>query len=230
MRDHDERALPVQQRLLQPLDGFQVEVVGRLVQQQQIRLLEQQLRQQCARALAAAQMRQLLAVLILVEAQPAEHLADAHLVVIAAGHLEGGLRMAILVEQRGDSRHRRAARPRPGDAPTRPARRPGRAAGRRRVSIASCRVIVASRWRVLRQIADRQPALANDIAAGRWLGAGQNAQQGGLARAVRADHADAVACFDAEIHAAKTSSAPYALLRPDAIRRDMPRLLQTGAL
>ena len=46
MADHDDGALEVQQKVLQPVDGVDVQVVGGLVQQQDIRIAEQRLGQQ----------------------------------------------------------------------------------------------------------------------------------------------------------------------------------------
>ena len=99
MGDDDQRTLPAQQGLFQPLDRFQVQVIGRLVQQQQVRLAQDQLGQQRPGALAAAQVRQRLVVLVLVEAQPTQHLGDADLVVVAAGHFEGHLGLAVGCQQ-----------------------------------------------------------------------------------------------------------------------------------
>ena len=44
--DHDDGALEVQQKVLQPVDGVDVQVVGGLVQQQDVRVAEQRLGQQ----------------------------------------------------------------------------------------------------------------------------------------------------------------------------------------
>ncbi len=46
MRDDDHRAIAVVQHIFQPADGVDVEVVGRLVQQQNVRVGEQRLYQQ----------------------------------------------------------------------------------------------------------------------------------------------------------------------------------------
>ena len=55
--DDQHRARVVAQRPLQPGDALGVQVVGRLVEQQQVRLLEQQAAQRDAAALAARQVR-----------------------------------------------------------------------------------------------------------------------------------------------------------------------------
>ena len=56
MRDDDQRAFVAHQEVLQPVDGVEVEVVGRLVEQQRLRLAEQRLREQHADLLAALQL------------------------------------------------------------------------------------------------------------------------------------------------------------------------------
>ena len=48
MRDDNHRAVAVVQRLLQPANGVDVQVVGRFVEQQDVRVREQRLRQQDA--------------------------------------------------------------------------------------------------------------------------------------------------------------------------------------
>ncbi|MNY62997.1 hypothetical protein D3C86_1999000 [compost metagenome] len=55
MADHQHGALERQQDLFEQLEGFHVEVVGRLVQHQQVGRLAEQLGQQQARTLAARQ-------------------------------------------------------------------------------------------------------------------------------------------------------------------------------
>ena len=56
MGDGDDRALVLLQVLLQPVDGLGVQVVGRLVEQQHVGLLQQQAAQRHAAALAARQI------------------------------------------------------------------------------------------------------------------------------------------------------------------------------
>ncbi len=62
---------------------------------------------------------------------------------------------------------------------------------------------VAGGRRVLRQIADRQPALPRDIAGGLRLGICQNPQHRRFARPVCADKPDPVTCLDAQVNARK---------------------------
>ena len=195
-----QRAPPSQQQLLQPLHRFQVQVVGRLIQQQQIRLGQQQLGQQRTGALAAAEVRQRLVVLVLVEPQAAQHLTDARLVIIAAGHLERGLRLTVgrqqlsVIGRAGCGRlgqpvlhlgQRGALRPQVGEH-----------FQHRLVQ----RVIARWRW-VLGQVAHGQAPFARHIAGRGCLRPGKDAQQRSFARAVRADKPDAIPRFDAQIHA-----------------------------
>ena len=56
MADEHQRAGESQQQLFQPLDGGQIEMVGRLVQQQQVGVAGQRSRQGCAPALAARKL------------------------------------------------------------------------------------------------------------------------------------------------------------------------------
>ena len=62
VRHTQHRALVLFEVLLQPIDGFRVEVVGRLVQQQDVRLLKQQATQGHPTALSPTQLRNLLVV------------------------------------------------------------------------------------------------------------------------------------------------------------------------
>ena len=97
--DHQQGALPAPQGALQPLHRLDVQVVGRLVQDQQVGRFQQQTRQQRPRLLAAAQVPQRHLPLRPREAQTLQHLGDAHLVVVAALPLEALLRRAVARQQ-----------------------------------------------------------------------------------------------------------------------------------
>ena len=56
VRDDDQRPVVADQELAQPVDRVEVEVVGRLVEEQRVRAAEQRLRQQDAHLLAALQL------------------------------------------------------------------------------------------------------------------------------------------------------------------------------
>ena len=57
MRDDEQRAAPCSEVAGEPVDAFDVEVVRRLVEQQQLRRVEQQARERNAAALAPRQAR-----------------------------------------------------------------------------------------------------------------------------------------------------------------------------
>ena len=99
MADDQHRAVPLAQGALQPLDGFQVKVIGGLVQHQQVGLFQQQARQQGARLLPAGKVRQRHLPGILAQPQPLQGLLDVQFICIAAGGFEGGLQFAVLLEQ-----------------------------------------------------------------------------------------------------------------------------------
>ena len=56
VRDDDQHAFVLVQKILQPVDRIEIEVVGRLVQQQRLRMSEERLRQQHADFLSARQL------------------------------------------------------------------------------------------------------------------------------------------------------------------------------
>ena len=72
MRNHDQHAFVVVQIILQPVHRIEIQVVGRLVQQQRRRIAEQRLRQQHADLLAALQFAHLALVQRRFHAQPVE--------------------------------------------------------------------------------------------------------------------------------------------------------------
>ena len=88
------------QIVLQPLQRGEVEVVRRLVQQEQIRLLQQQLAERGACLLAAAQMRSRARLLLARKAEAIQHLAHARLQRIAARVLEALLYIGVARERR----------------------------------------------------------------------------------------------------------------------------------
>ena len=56
---YDYRILKIDQKLLQPCDGVQIQVVGRLVQQQNIRISEQCLRKEYLHLLSTQEISHL---------------------------------------------------------------------------------------------------------------------------------------------------------------------------
>ena len=101
MGNDDDRSLIVHQKLLQPGDGGKVEVVGRLVQQDDLRLAKQRLRQQDLDLVLVRQGTHLLIQQVLVKAQTFEQLADLGFNLPAAKlcklRLQRGGKLAVLV-------------------------------------------------------------------------------------------------------------------------------------
>ena len=59
MRDDDQRAVVAAEELLEPVDRVEVQVVGRLVEQQRLGMAVERLRQQDAHLLSALQLAHL---------------------------------------------------------------------------------------------------------------------------------------------------------------------------
>ncbi len=76
-------------------------MIGRLVQQEQIRLLQEQLAKRGARLLAAAEVRGGRGLLLARESQPVQHLAYALLDGVAAGMLDLRLELAVALQHAG---------------------------------------------------------------------------------------------------------------------------------
>ena len=121
VRDHDQRAFVADEEIAQPVDRVEVEVVGRLVEQQRLRIAEQRLRQQHAHLLAALQLahqammelvgniealqqdrRVALGLVAVFFADDALELAEAH--AVGVGHLALGVeeRRALRARSTGD--------------------------------------------------------------------------------------------------------------------------------
>src|SRR5687767_13763263 len=117
MRDDDQRAVVAGQEFDQPVNGVEVEMVRRLVEQQRLWMTEQRLRQQHADLLAALQLRHRPLVQCVRDVQALEQdgrvalgrvavlfpddafqLAEAHAVVI--GHLGPGVQQLALLQGR----------------------------------------------------------------------------------------------------------------------------------
>jgi hypothetical protein len=59
VRDDDQRAVVVNEEFAKPVDRVEVQMVGRLVEEERLRMTEQGLRQQHAHFLAALELRHL---------------------------------------------------------------------------------------------------------------------------------------------------------------------------
>ena len=175
--DDQDRARIGPQMAFEPGGGLGVEMVGRLVEQQQFRLFEQELAQRDAAALAARELRDL--PVVGRAAQRVHRLVDLGIeipqalgldLVLERRHLVGGLvrivhgEFVVAVEDRllrADAEH---------DV------------------VADVQLLIE--LRLLRQVADAR-ALGDPGLAGPFLvEAGHDLEQGRLARAVDAEHAD----------------------------------------
>ena len=203
VRDQHHAPAKRGERLVEPLERGQVEVIGGLVEQQHLRILEQQLRQLDAHQPAAREARERARARGGVEAEPLEHALDSRLAregvlareacvqgVIAlgegCGHVavrgrDAGLELAQLRLERVEVREGAGGlgldRARPGGVDLLPQQRHARA------------------------------ARAAALAAVRRLGACRDAQQRRFADAVGAHQRDAVARAHLEIHAREQRAA-----------------------
>ena len=197
--------LEAPQELVEPGEGGDVEVVGRLVEQQQVGILQEQPRQRGAHLPAAGEGRAGLLQLGQREAEPgqqpfgavaAEPLVEVVELLVQVGQRRRELQLGLAVGgraqpvlgrrqpllQRGSPRHRRQ-------------HRLDHRAGR-------------ERGHVLRQVADAGAAPPGERAGvGRHL-ACQDAEQGRLAGAVGAEQADPVVRADREAGAVEEDLGP----------------------
>ncbi len=194
VRDQDDRVRVGRQVFLEPVARVEIEVVGRLVEQQQAGPPEQQLGQRDAHLPAARERLGGLAEVVLAEAEAAQHgrdpqvdavavvaaelllqlgVADQHRLVLALGH-------AVVAQPRLERVHLGLPRQQVGE-------------GRRRLVEQGPAAVVQA---VLRQVADGQPARGDHLAGVGLVDAGQDAQQGGLAGPVRAAQADPLPIAD----------------------------------
>ena len=97
--DHEHGAAVALEEVLQPAHALQVEVVGRLVEQQQVRLAQEQLGQRDAHLPAARELVGGARHVRLVEAQAEEHAVRLAFNVVAVAGLEARAQGAVLLEQ-----------------------------------------------------------------------------------------------------------------------------------
>ncbi|CAB4346371.1 unannotated protein [freshwater metagenome] len=98
MGDEDDRRVQFHQRLLKPFERFDVEVVGRLVEQQHIGRASQRSGQRAARHLAAGEAVERASEVALVEAEAEDDVGHAVAPVVAAGQLEAGLHVCVGID------------------------------------------------------------------------------------------------------------------------------------
>ena len=190
MGGDQQRVGPAGEKAVEPGQRVEVEVVGRLVHEQEVRLGEQRLGEGETAALAAAELRHGLAPLVLGEAEAHEHLGQARAVVVAGA---AGLEAVV---------QRRIALLRALDAGAEVVRRFGKVAfevdqvveGRKRFFLNR-----RAAGRLGRDLLHQGDAgVPRDVATARgWRHlAGQHLQQRRLAGAVASDQADAVAVVE----------------------------------
>ena len=100
VRDEDHRVRVGDEVLLEPVARLEVEMVGRLVEQQQVRRAQQQLRQRETHLPAARQVIGQLLLHLRLEAEPAQHRRDLELDLIAVAQAEAILHLAVAREHR----------------------------------------------------------------------------------------------------------------------------------
>ena len=97
--DHHHRAGISLEVRFQPLHGGKVQVVGGLVQDQDVRLFQQELGDAQPRQLAAGQHPHVFLPGVLGKTHAAQHLFDVHIHVVAIGGVHDGLQGGVLFQQ-----------------------------------------------------------------------------------------------------------------------------------
>ena len=183
VRHADDRARVLLEVLLEPRHGFRVEVVGRLVEQQHVRLRKQQAAERHAAPFAAGELRDL--GVPRRQAQRVGRDVELALEVVAVDARQQCLELALLGGELVEVRIRFAVE---------------------RVHLLEARERILHRLhrllddgthvrrgielRLLRQQAHLDAGLGPGLALDVGVGPRHDAQQGGLARAVEAEHAD----------------------------------------
>ena len=208
VRGDEERPGPAPEVLLEPLQGVEVQVVRRLVEQQQVRIGDDQAGQRGARLLAAGQRGRRLGPLVAGEAEPGQRRVDALVERVAAEDLEPVLQVRVgrLHDPAVSLERRELARPSGPRcaAPVRTAVRSVRRGHERLVEVG-----------LLGEQPDGQAALAVDLAAVGLVAAGGDPQQRRLARPVRPDQPDAVAERDRRHRcASRITNVPISRVTP----------------
>ena len=100
MGDEDDGRVDRRQLALEPLEALDVEVVRRLVEQQQVGVAGERAAERGARQLAARERRELPVEVVIAEAEPAQHRGGAVAPAPAARVLEPRLRLAVAAHRR----------------------------------------------------------------------------------------------------------------------------------
>ena len=192
MRYDEDRALEVRKEILEPADGLNVQMVGRLVEQKDVRLAEQRTREQHLDLLDVAEVLHLgVQNSVCVQTQTVEQLAGFGLGVPAAHLGELGFKLrrlvAVLLGERVLHVERVLL-----------------AHDSEQALVAAENGVengfVVEREVVLLEYAHARLGRDGYRAGGRVEVARQDAQEGGLARAVRADNAVAVALREFQVY------------------------------
>ena len=119
VRDQDHTGVEPRQLALEPLEALHVEVVGRLVEEQQVGVAGERARERRARQLAARERVERAVELRVAEPEPAQHGRGAVAPVPSTGVLEAGGGLAVAPQRR---RRRGLRRPSPARGPAAPLR------------------------------------------------------------------------------------------------------------
>ena len=193
VRGHQQRALVALEELLEPDQDLEVEMVGRLVEQHRVGPHQQDAGERDAHLPAARERADVAVHHLLAEAEAREHLARAGLERVAAELLEARLHLAVALD---DALHLVGA-VRIGHGVLELVQlgrhRAHRAGAIHRLGHGAVPRHLAD---VLAEVADGDAAIDRDLALVGLLLAGDHAEQGGLAGAVRPDQADLLAAVE----------------------------------
>ena len=205
VRDEQHRAVEAVQLLLEPLERAEVEVVRRLVEQQQVRVRRERTRERGPGQLAARERLERTLELLVGEPEPAQDRPEARTPGVAAGGLELTLGRVVLRQRRGRPVARRHARLELGES------RLGGADVRQALADVAAEREAARQGRAL--IVQRDAvALGVRDAAGIRLGlAREHAQERRLARAVPPDQGEPLARRQRERDAREDDVRPEAV-------------------
>jgi hypothetical protein len=190
VRGHHQRALERAQPVLEPQDRLEVEVVGGLIEQQRVRLHDQDPREPDAHLPAARERADVAVHLLGREAEAREHGARARLEPVAAERLEARLRLAVALDERVEL----ALPLRVGERVlelVQLARRFGH--GARAVERGLEHGLILELADVLAEVSDRRAAVDRDLPGVGLLLARDQPEDRGLAGAVRSDQPDLLA-------------------------------------
>ena len=204
MADHQNCTGVAAEIIFQPLHGGKVEMVGGLVQNQDVRLFQQQLGNPQPGQLAARQNTYILGPGVLRESHASQHLFDIHIHIIAISGIHHRLQGSVLLQQGRIRLHSHFLFQHLHLRHGIQYRRKGRA----HFTVDIQRSI---QFGVLGQIPQRDAVGQAELAAVVGVFPGQDLQEGGLARAVLAHNADAVLPLDAGRHVLQHDLFPKGL-------------------